>query len=1151
MLKQFRKIYLPRILSLSMLANLMVQWPGATNLVSSQNSEASVFKAMTGIGSMLKFSWIGAQESASGTVFRLVTKSDSAIKADYFFKLNFNEAMRFRPRNLFATSTGESKVKKLILDPTSNLALEASMKESEIVKLISNPKSMKEIGDFFADYKKEVGVNFDSSAAMANTKSFNRWNRIKNIVERQTKRFPVETMLFFIAQGAYMVQEMIRNYEKNPMGIQNLVEGNMHGVSHLAFYSFMLASGLSAEPIALALRNPLYRPLVSFLPMAIGSLASSIVHDIFGEHPDLNKCTPIFAKKMGLVKPGSAADVQDIISCDQAYENFVKSFHSTKKTHEYASTIFALLTVSMIPAGTILLAKGGFFVLGEIALGIGLSLGANVMPMALGFRIGYQALNALSQSKWMHFANLTAFVWTDQIMNQLMKNVYYLPLDRMMITKANDKMKSQLKNLQLVVPTNECDTNSFRRKDNDCIHGPALEAIYEYRRQSDDFIDHKLMAVAVSQQQWASLVNNYANKYNASKYVYETMAIALGEKFKPVYKNTISLLDALDPFNGIGYKNKEADDTVGNPTFDVNGVKTEDNILASKYDTDNAKMNYIYSVVTKVEELMRNPPKGYKLDFSELSSKELNYFKSVLNRLKSNKHVQLRNQLDLTRSYLKTAEEKKAFAKTEGKFLDEINTARENDIQVISETLNLLNSILIGTIKIENPQLKDRLLGLRRLLGDPNPINKPGQALVYAIKNSKAREFQGVNEVGNFSVNFGNVKTTDFADSIIGSMIWGPDANSNTSKSQIVERTLMRGLVFNPPKIISGHLTDTVEKGSLALPYLFYTPVRDLHGQIWKNGFEYIRAGNVTEEFKNGYTGFQGWWDSKVESQTGPFWQEMENMYMNIVKELLSMLNDSDSDSIMSHLKMDKDIYLQSIKKIADEYQIPIDGKDTTNTYSARTIEELNLNSIEKSIDLGFAAIKYIRTQKDGNVISDYTTTKFNEIISVSEQKIMQFQKSFLTILQDKIKEKFVFQESFKNNKLELEKRIIDAQNSFKEQSRIAIQAQKNKDKNKTFSIEKTTAMEFNFQDVGRLQEPNFLDNVFYSRQYKFADYAIKSLSKVNETFGDLGIIIVTGSLKLVDGKVQTQKCLSAQQHISKGIIKSDDSYLARACGQK
>ncbi len=1100
----------------------MVQWPHGFDSFNQQQAQASIFKSMSGLGAAAKFAWIGAQETSAGRVFRVKTAADSAYGADYFFRLNYKEAMKFRPTNLFLNGNATA----------SNNLMKASQ-EDFVFKMLD----IKNTDSLYKELK-ELKSTLPSQREII-LKRF--WEVIKN----KTARFPLETMIFFIAQGAFIAQDMIRNYEKNPMGLANLVNGQGDWVSHFAFYNFMLAAGLSGESLRMIIRNPRYGFFVNNMPLVIGSLASSITHDIFGEHQDLNKCTALFVQQdQKSIELDNAFNTQsllnlqkrlanenfkkvnsdknkepekttnpeieklkkhqeslkdqerDLLSCDRAYENFVQSFHSTKKTHEYASTIFSLLTINLVVTpivqkATTVAAKGALNVLGEVILEFGFAIGRN---NAVGAAMYYPTLAYRTLQRGKGVMHTTLFVWADMLLNSFVKNLYYRPLDSMMLSKATDKYNENLKSMKYFPSSKECNSDNDLQDKPECVHGPLLASMYEYRRQSDEFIDHQLLTFSSIQQQWASLINNYSAKYNASHVAYDYMAKAIKDKFKPTYKDTVSLLDAIDPLNGVAHGSEVA----------------EKNIFISKSDADLSRMITIKNAVETIKagkELIRADKNISLIKHTENDQKVLDQIFSLLSKA---------SNLD------------------------------SHDLQAAAKGLQLIQSVIYRTTKVDDESTRQTVIKIASLLGDPRPITIPGQAWYYGIKNSKELDFEMVNLAGNYSKNFGNINTPDFASSIIGSMLWGPKAHSGSVVTQfvkgesVINGSLMNGIEFNPPKIINGTVYDAIEKGSLALPYLLYTPVVDQNGTTWKNGVDYIRSGDIIPEIKSGYDGFRKWWETKVEPQSEVFWKQQELALNDVIIELLALFKRQkaktiyekiQSESIYDRLVLDKSMYIKTIKQIAKQYNIQIDG--ATITLSAEDTDKLNLLMLDRNIDLIFKSIDGISLQSDGTVVSKHLNTDLNDRLEVTKQKITLFQEEFLKQMKAKLvsvegQELRVNLLSTKINESEL-KDFINYMTPISKTNLEQVNSAANKESPIQRKITHTKAL----------------------IAYSTADFAIKSLAKVYETFSDLLLIVNSASMKMKDGKVTSQRCLTVTNQMQSGILKNDQEYLKRSCGQK
>lgn len=134
-----------------------------------------------------------------------------------------------------------------------------------------------------------------------------------------TKRFPVESITFFIAIGAVTFNSMWIKSHGDPLAMERHIKSLADPIAHLSFYSFMQAQGyymnfhtrgakfnsLDASTRAQVMRR------LSYEGMAIGSLASSVIADL-GQSAKMCVNAWLLGKK----------DSASLASCDQAWVNW-------------------------------------------------------------------------------------------------------------------------------------------------------------------------------------------------------------------------------------------------------------------------------------------------------------------------------------------------------------------------------------------------------------------------------------------------------------------------------------------------------------------------------------------------------------------------------------------------------------------------------------------------------------------------------------------------------------------------------------------------------------------------------------------------------------------------------------------------------------
>jgi hypothetical protein len=139
------------------------------------------------------------------------------------------------------------------------------------------------------------------------------------VVWSTTKRFPIESMTFFIAIGGVTFNSMWIKSHGDPLQMERHIMSLKDPIAHISFYAFMQAQGIymnfhtrgaKFQAMDASTKQQTLRVL-SYKGMAIGSLASSIVADL-GQSAKM--CVDSWIK--------GKTDEKSLASCNQAWANW-------------------------------------------------------------------------------------------------------------------------------------------------------------------------------------------------------------------------------------------------------------------------------------------------------------------------------------------------------------------------------------------------------------------------------------------------------------------------------------------------------------------------------------------------------------------------------------------------------------------------------------------------------------------------------------------------------------------------------------------------------------------------------------------------------------------------------------------------------------
>lgn len=290
----------------------------------------------------------------------------------------------------------------------------------------------------------------------------------KTIWGSQLKRFPVETLLFFVAIGVVNHAQLMFDYANNPLIMEQHLKSLSDPIGNLSFLAFMVANGYAhhfldnpklttrfvkedaanifrrtifmeklrggateAELIKEAQKytdgkyisatKKIYGHLLPYLSMTAGSMASHLTGDIFHQ---LQACVKSFT-------PKKSADGKEKINdpltlsedpCDVAWREWTQE----KKFNTYAPALASMMVSQAMSTGVSMLFKksgSGVFQDMEAALArkeafnfklLGWTVLKEMNPLSLRFK----AVQIIG-----HISNLTLFTALDQLVHHFVSDI--------------------------------------------------------------------------------------------------------------------------------------------------------------------------------------------------------------------------------------------------------------------------------------------------------------------------------------------------------------------------------------------------------------------------------------------------------------------------------------------------------------------------------------------------------------------------------------------------------------------------------------------------------------------------------------------------------------------------------------------------------
>lgn len=157
-------------------------------------------------------------------------------------------------------------------------------------------------------------------------------------VKATTKRFPMESGLFFMAIGAVTAMQIFSDYSSNPMRMQQHIEHSLSPMGMFSFYMFMSTNGVTSNALSTIIKNPKYHGMIPYLGMTAGYFVQSTIAT-FAADPNVKACAKAMLGHDISQMPDVAKD-----PCDAAF-----SYYALKgKFYDLTPGLISMLGSSFI-----------------------------------------------------------------------------------------------------------------------------------------------------------------------------------------------------------------------------------------------------------------------------------------------------------------------------------------------------------------------------------------------------------------------------------------------------------------------------------------------------------------------------------------------------------------------------------------------------------------------------------------------------------------------------------------------------------------------------------------------------------------------------------------------------------------------------------
>lgn len=734
----------------------------------------------------------------------------------------------------------------------------------------------------------KLNQEFKSAQGQAQSRSKSAFDgfSVKQMVIQKTKRFPIESAGFYIALGAVMTYQLMFLESHNPVAYDQLVTSQNSLLGQFSFYMFMLANGITAEPLMTAVKNgklhPRLGPFIGMFGMASGMVASNVVHEL-GNSPNLWKCANELrtSQKMGP-------------ACDKAAESWYEKGGATGIANEWAPGLISLIgsivisgqiQSDLMQAGQAIANKrieGGVVVTSirataswtwkQVVKIVGTELAiALISPfgkISTGIKMVRFAKPFLNQ-----VGQMTIFTGVSTILEKPVTLAYRNAVDqgpalRDMETKLLSDLLRMKKDDWMSAQTNDFDSR-----------------IAKFTTMMAAWRQVNLAPVLEAQASWDQKIAQLALGYQGAKQFYDGFLQHMWQRkfgpYKDLYakKTAVRIIDRQFPLNGItptGLDLTHPEMFTEAPDIVEEGQVATINQVLATYQSGK----------------LLNPQQFEKGE--KLSNQDSTVLVSIVKGLMSPDINEI------------------------GRSLDQINCRLFGDF----ESFDATNC----KIPLASSTLRKYLLPLRTALGDPRPLWTPGLGYLTIIQNDPDNKSM-VENLEYKDQNGYSLGLPELGHSFVAAMAFGPDVENG---EEVVQSSKGFKSIFKAPRIRFNQKLTLRQLRGANIPLVntvFNTPVMaDGNKNLtYPSVFNYLNQENIlTSVFNEDSAAFTNWWNSYVEPQYVNAWVDYEEKYQENISEFVKLLWSETSvvnrgpmaNGIMPSLRQENSFYLMVLGEL-------------------------------------------------------------------------------------------------------------------------------------------------------------------------------------------------------------------------------------------
>jgi len=813
---------------------------------------------------------------------------------------------------------GTSKAPKIIIEDTA----------PDVLKNFSIWNAVKDYSRSITDYSGAVKQFAESEGLKGAAGSAAKAAKEKLI------RFPQEALIFFIGLGALNYLQMLQSPELDPLIMSRHIDAQYNPVGQIGFASFMMASGVSEhflmEPIRaqaefIATTNQLkslgmstgnlktnymkFASKVPFFGMTIGSIASNVVHEIFGPYQENAKCSVDLKlseeiRKHCLEELWSLTHVKKVFSVDNMIKwspnilsmlvstylsGFITSAlnlvpQSINQTLQFASKAFARFSErQIIKISEVTLLKGVAGIMRGVGVVFSVSMPILNIVMFTGLDQLILPLFEITiinfKKSWIDHKSLD--VSLVNLLSDMRQNNWSLKNDFKL-----DSM-NKMENLEtLAMIQNQKQKEKYE------------EFLEKFSTTVQDWKNYNLSEVLQAHASWEELLGTLTSTYRATSNFYKTFLIDFHNRKNQKtgkFRNSFQSIDL--PYPMMGIYNSE------------NEFNIADNVHYP-YKTMKSQIEKILEIKNQLDPIFEENKERLNLEDRKVISELLNSMGGLAhNRLTIYNGFSDDSDIEVgLKSFMLQIEK-----------LNLLVEAKNNELpELVKKYSNYKESeIYIQRLSMSEAGV-NFLKATRQILGNPYPLFQKGRG--YFILNDFMPEFQSANMQAS-SVYFGHCfwcyklyqkgysgNTPAFFTPNLGDyMTLGMFFGAEVGRESLINRSNGFPAIFIPPQIIKNKLNDMIfeisagEFNDVTRTALVLNESAGVQKK-YKSMYEYLvkhGENNLNSNFYNeDHQQVLNYWTENIESQYIKTWAEYEKMYVGIISRLVEKIKGTDEKSL-------------------------------------------------------------------------------------------------------------------------------------------------------------------------------------------------------------------------------------------------------------